>query len=179
MARPQQARGRSPTWASHEDVTSNQLSPTRAAKQSDATGRWHPTSPRWRMWLLPLGIVISLLLLFHPSMKATSTKNFTYTSFVSEVTRNQISTATITSTGAVTGKLHNGSSYTSQVPTALNDDALSPLLLRRRVQVVGTNPSATSAASVLLSLLPLVLIIGVFMIGRPVPASSSVEAWEG
>ena len=119
------------------------------------------------MWLLPFGIVISLLLLLHPSMKATSTRNFTYTSFVSEVTRNQISTATITSTGAVTGKLHNGSSYTSQVPTALNDDALSPLLLRHRVQVIGTNPSATSAASVILSLLPLLLVIGVFIwIGR-------------
>jgi cell division protease FtsH len=100
-------------------------------------------------------------------MKATSTRNFTYTSFVGEVTRNQISTATITSTGAVTGKLHNGSSYTSQVPTALNDDALSPLLLKHKVQVIGTNPSATSVATVILSLLPLLLIVGVFIwIGR-------------
>jgi cell division protease FtsH len=123
--------------------------------------------PRWHMWLLPVGIVISLLLLFHPSMKASSTRNFTYTSFVNEVTRNQISTATISSTGAVSGKLHNGFSYTSQVPTALNDDALSPLLLKHRVQVIGTNPSATSVASVIVSLLPLLLIIGVFIwIGR-------------
>ena len=123
--------------------------------------------PRWRMWLLPVGIAISLLLLFHPAMKATSTRSFTYTSFVNEVARNQISTATISSTGSVSGKLHNGSSYTSQLPTALNDDALSPLLLKHKVQVIGTNPSATSAGTVILSLLPFLLIVGVFIwIGR-------------
>ena len=115
---------------------------TNSARPGPPNGPVPPTvgtrPPRWRMWLLPLGIVISLLLLLHPSMKATTTRNFTYTSFVSGVTRNQISTATISSTGAVSGKLHNGSSYTSQVPTALNDDALSPLLLKRRLQVIGT-----------------------------------------
>jgi len=33
--------------------------------------------------------------------------------------------------GSVSGKLHDGSAYTSQIATALNDNALSALLLDR------------------------------------------------
>ncbi len=52
-------------------IGSDQHGPPRFAKQSDTTGNWHPP-PRWRLWLLPIGIVISLHLLFHSSLKSTS-----------------------------------------------------------------------------------------------------------
>ena len=119
------------------------------------------------MWLLPIGLAISVLLLFNLDHKGTTPRSFTYTSFVKEVTNNKVSTASITSTGAVTGTLHGGGTYASQIPTALDNNALSPLLLSHKVQVTGTNPSSLSLGTVLLDLLPFLGIIAVFIwIGR-------------
>jgi cell division protease FtsH len=119
------------------------------------------------MWLLPIGLAISVLLLFNLDHKGTTPRTFTYTSFVKEVTNNKVSTASITSAGAVTGTLHGGNTYTSQIPTALDNNALSPLLLSHKVQVTGTNPSSISLGRVLLDLLPFLGIIAVFIwIGR-------------
>ena len=119
------------------------------------------------MWILPIGAALALLLLFHSSSKSTPTRALSYTGFVDEVTANKVSTATITSTGSVTGTLRGGTAYTSQIPTALNDTSLSPLLRAHKVQVTGTVPSTSSVLSVLGLLLPLVLIVGVFVwIGR-------------
>jgi cell division protease FtsH len=127
-----------------------------------------PQPPRWRLWLLPAGLAVTaFLFFFHPGGSGSSARNFTYTSFVSEVTTNMVSTATITSTGSVSGKLHSGAAYTSQIPTALNNSSLSALLLGHKVAVTGTSPSTTSLLSLLLPLLWLLLIIGVFVwIGR-------------
>ena len=82
-----------------------------------------------------------------------------YTSFVSDVTANKVSTAAITSAGAVSGKLHDGSSYTSQIPTALNDSTLPTLLLGHKVQVTGTIPSSNSWLGLIIYLVFPVLII--------------------
>ena len=122
-----------------------------------------PATPRWPLWLLLGGAVLGALLLFHPGIKGSTTRDFSYSAFISEVTANKVSTATISSTGLVTGKLDNGVAYTSQIPTALNDNALSPLLLTHSVQVTGTNSSSYSVASLLFSLLPLLLLVGVFV----------------
>ena len=123
-----------------------------------------PPPLRWQGWLFPLGFALTaLVLLLYPAARGKPTRSFSYTDFVNEVTTNQVSTATITSTGAVSGKLSSGAGYTSQIPTALNDAALSPLLVQHKVRVTGTNPSTTSVLSVVLSLLPLVLIIGAFV----------------
>ena len=123
-----------------------------------------PAAPRWPLWLLLGGAVLgALLLLFHPGIKGSTTRDFSYSAFVSEVTANKVSTATISSTGLVTGKLDNGVAYTSQIPTALNDNALSPLLLTHSVQVTGTNSSPYSVASLLFALWPLLLLVGVFV----------------
>jgi cell division protease FtsH len=127
---------------------------------------WHriPSAPpqRWQTWLLPVGAVLLVLLFLHPGGKPTS-RTFSYTTFVTQVTSDQVSTATITSTGAVTGKLHSGAAYSSQIPTALNDTKLSALLLDHKVQVRATAASSSSGLSALLSLLPLLLIVGVFL----------------
>jgi cell division protease FtsH len=119
------------------------------------------------MWLLPICLAISVFLLFNLDHKGTTPRTFTYTRFVKEVTNNKVSTASITSAGAVTGTLHGGNTYTSQIPTALDNNALSPLLLSHKVQVTGTNPSSISLGRVLLDLLPFLGIIAVFIwIGR-------------
>src|SRR6266446_3815075 len=83
-------------------------------------------TPRWPIWVLLGGLVLGTLLLFHPGFKSSTTRDFSYSGFVSQVTANKVSTATISSTGLVTGKLDNGVAYSSQIPTALNNNTLSP-----------------------------------------------------
>jgi cell division protease FtsH len=87
----------------------------------------------------------------------------TYSGFVNEVRANKVSTATITSTGSVTGTFRSGGAYISQIPTALNDTSLPPLLSAHKVQVTGTVPATSSLSSVLAFLLPLALLIGAFV----------------
>jgi cell division protease FtsH len=118
------------------------------------------------MWLLPVGVVITILLLAHAGTASKST-TYTYSGFINQVTANTVSTATIGSTGEVTGKLKNGKSYTSQIPTALNDDALTPLLMNHKVTVTGTKSGGVSLGRLLESLLPLLFFVGIFIwIGR-------------
>jgi cell division protease FtsH len=120
-------------------------------------------TPRWPIWLLLGALVLGTLLLFHPGFKTSPTRDFSYSGFVSEVTANKVSTAAISSTGLVTGKLDNGEAYSSQIPTALTDNTLSPLLLKHKVQVTGTSSSTSSVADLLFSLWPLLLLVGVFI----------------
>jgi cell division protease FtsH len=120
-------------------------------------------TPRWPIWVLLGGLVLGTLLLFHPGFNSSTTRDFNYSGFVSEVTANKVATATISSTGLVTGKLDNGTAYSSQIPTALSNNALSPLLLQHKVQVTGTATSSYSVASLIFSLWPLLLLVGVFI----------------
>ena len=119
--------------------------------------------PRWPLWLALAGAAILALVLFHPGIKGATTREFSYSGFVNEVTTDKVSTATISSTGLVTGKLDNGVAYSSQIPTALNNNTLSPLLLKHRVQVTGVSSGTYSIASLLFSLWPLLLLVGVFV----------------
>ena len=122
-----------------------------------------PATPRWPLWLLLGGAVIGALLLFHPGFQGSTTRDFSYSGFVSEVTANKVSTATINSTGLVTGKLDNGTAYSSQIPTALTDNTLSPLLLKHGVQVTGTTSGSYSVTTLIFSLWPFLLLIGIFI----------------
>ncbi|MGD0702765.1 MAG: ATP-dependent zinc metalloprotease FtsH [Trebonia sp.] len=126
-----------------------------------------PPSPpaRWR-WLLPLAFAIAFaaLLLFHPGSGGTSPQPLSYTNFVGDVTANKVSTASITAAGAVSGKLHDGSSYTSQIPTALDDSTLPTLLLGHKVQVTGTTPGTSSVLGLLIDwLFPVLIIVGLLV----------------
>jgi cell division protease FtsH len=117
--------------------------------------------------MLFIGLAVLTLLVFHADTKRTTTRSFSYTDLVNEVTANQVSTATITSTGAVTGKLHDGAAYTSRIPTALADNGLSPLLLAHKVQVNGTVSSTSPLWGLLSIFLPILLLVGMFVwIGR-------------
>jgi cell division protease FtsH len=122
-----------------------------------------PPRPGWGSWIVPAGIVLVALLLIRPSGSGTGSDTFSYTAFVHEVTANKVATATISDTGAVSGKLVSGVAYTSQIPTALSDNSLSSLLLAHRVTVTGTDPSTTSVFGVILSFLPFLLIIGFYV----------------
>jgi cell division protease FtsH len=118
--------------------------------------------------VLVAGIIVSAVLLFSPSMSSgTSPQNLNFTIFVNDVTANQVKTASINTSGHVGGTLTNGQKYTSQIPTALADQQLAPLLQQHNVQVTGTTSSGTSVLGVILSLLPFLLFLGFFIwIGR-------------
>jgi cell division protease FtsH len=127
-----------------------------------------PRPPRWRTLLVLLGVMATVLLLFRPSMtKSTPNHSYSYTTFVHAVTADQVRSATIDANGKVTGQLKNKDNFTSQIPTALRDDQLAPLLAQHQVLVKGKGPRGTSALGVLVSLLPLVFFLGLFVwLGR-------------
>jgi cell division protease FtsH len=114
---------------------------------------------------LPAGLVIAFtaLLLFRAGAGGTPVQSLSYTSFVSDVTANKVSTAAITSAGSVSGKLHDGSAYASQIPVALNDGALPALLLGHKVQVTGTSTSTSPLLGLLAWIVPLLVIVGLFV----------------
>jgi cell division protease FtsH len=115
--------------------------------------------------MVPAGLAIAFIafLFFHPGAGGTPAQALSYTSFVSEVTANKVSTAVINSAGSVSGKLHDGDAYTSQIPIPLNDGSLSALLLGHKVQVTGTSPSTGSVLGLLYWILLFLLMIGIFV----------------
>ncbi len=121
-----------------------------------------PRPPWWRVWLLPAGFLLTFLLFSIPHMTGTPTKNFDYTTFLSQVSSNKVDTASITPGGAISGKLKNGNQYTSQIPTAITDDQLAPTLKAHHVSVTGVGQGSAVLAD-LLSLLPFLLFVAFFI----------------
>ena len=113
-------------------------------------------------------MVVTALLLLRPAMSTTTPTKLNFSQLLTDVTANQVKTATINTTGAVSGTLTNGASYTSQIPTALQDNSLAATLEQHHVQITGTAPSSgITVGTVILDLLPLVLFIGFFVwLGR-------------
>jgi cell division protease FtsH len=122
-----------------------------------------PPPPRWRIWLLLVGTLATLVLFIRPAPSSSKNHSYTYTDFVAQVTADQVKTATIDQNGKVSGKLANGDSYTSQVPIAIRDDTLAPLLAAHKVQVKATTSSGTTLGVIILNLLPFALFLGFFI----------------
>jgi cell division protease FtsH len=121
-----------------------------------------PRPPGWRLWLLPIGLLITLLLFSIPSMTSTPTKNFSYTKFVSQVDAGNVRTVSVNPSGAITGTLKGGDNYTSQIPTAIPQNQLASTLKAHNVDVTGVG-QGSSLLTDLLSFLPLLLFIGFFI----------------
>jgi cell division protease FtsH len=125
-----------------------------------------PPPPGWRNWLLVLGLVVSMLILFWPQ-SAPSVSELSYSAFLSRVRADGVATAEIDPSGAVHGTLKAGGDYTTQIPTALQDTELAHLLEDHEVQITGEAAPGTTVLSVILSFLPFLLLIGVYLyIGR-------------
>ena len=122
-----------------------------------------PPPPAWRHWLWPLALLIAVALwIFLPAMHGAPQRTLTYSQFLADLGRHQIKTFTLNnSTGAASGALANGNSYTTVVPTQLTGPALMNQLQAAHVQTSATY-SATSTGSTVLSwlilLLPIVLL---------------------
>jgi cell division protease FtsH len=124
-----------------------------------------PPPPAWRNWLIVIGIAATVLLLLLP--RGAKSSELTYTQFVDKVKAGQVKTATIDADGGVSGTLTNGDNYESQIPVALQDNGLSQLLQEHGVEITATGPQTSTLLSIIGSLLPFLLFIGLFWyIGR-------------
>jgi cell division protease FtsH len=118
------------------------------------------------MWLLPAGVLITLILLTIPHMTSTPTKSFSYSKFLSQVESGEVRTASVNPGGGITGTLKGGDNYTSQIPTAINDTQLAPTLKAHNVDVTGVGQGSALLTD-LLSFVPFLLLVAFFIwIGR-------------
>jgi cell division protease FtsH len=110
-----------------------------------------------------IGLVATLLLLFTPSI-SSPTASLSFSDWKTKVDANQVKTATIDTSGKITGRLNDQAQtkYESRIPTALNDNTLSATLEQHNVDVKGTSVG-TSIWSIVLGLLPFVLLIGLYV----------------
>jgi cell division protease FtsH len=136
------------------------------------TARDHPRPaapgppPPWRNWLLVLGLLVSLLILFWPQ-PAQDVSDLTYSAFLSRVKAGEVATASIDASGGVTGTLKNGQAYATQLPTALENPGLAQELENRGVQITAEAEPGTTLLDVVVSFLPFLLLIGIYLyIGR-------------
>jgi cell division protease FtsH len=115
--------------------------------------------------LIFVGVLFTLLLIFEPRVTTTTT-NYDFTQFLSAVQHNDVKTASINTTGGITGTLSDGKSYTSQIPTALSDNSLTSTLVDHHVQITGVS-ATTSGLTWILYFLPTLIFIAIFVwIGR-------------
>ncbi|HEY2562917.1 MAG TPA: ATP-dependent metallopeptidase FtsH/Yme1/Tma family protein, partial [Acidimicrobiales bacterium] len=118
------------------------------------------------MWLLPAGVLLTLILLSLVHTSGTTTKNLTYSKFLSQVEAGDVRTASVNPSGGINGTLKGGDDYTSQIPTAINDTQLAPTLKAHDVDITGVGQGSALLAD-LLSFLPLLLFVAFFIwIGR-------------
>jgi cell division protease FtsH len=143
---------------------------TEHAKSDPSTDRRRPAAPppppAWRNWLLVVGLIVSVLILFWPQ-RQPSVSELSYSEFLSHVNAGEIATAVIDPGGAVSGTFENGGDYATQIPIALQDPDLAKELQANGVEITGKGEPGATLLSVILSFLPFLLLIGVWLyIGR-------------
>ncbi|MCU1617668.1 MAG: Cell division protease ftsH 4 [Frankiales bacterium] len=132
-----------------------------------------PPPPSWRRWLIPVGVLITALLLFLPSFGSTSTA-VGYAQLSQQIAQKQVESLTLTADGAISGTYRstfdNGGSFTSHYPSGVQ--GVDPTFLSQ-VKDTSLVPHFTatgtsgSVLGTLLSFLPILLFVGYFIyIGR-------------
>jgi cell division protease FtsH len=143
--------------------TAHRTAPAKPGPQPNPRPKPQPPQPPWwRPWLLPVGLLITMLLLLSPSVSNQSATSLTYSDFVTKIQSGQVRSVVIDGKGKVTGALTSGKSFTSKIPTALDNGQLERLLEAKKVNVKATQ-TGSSASTVFLSLLPLLLLVGFFL----------------
>src|SRR3954468_16325981 len=120
-----------------------------------------PPPPRWRNWLLVAGLLLTAALFLLPTPTSGNTEQLSYSKLKSDIAAGQVASVALGTDGSISGKLTNGTSFTSSYPVDLQDPQFAQLLDQHNVQVT-TQPTRTSILSVLLNLLPLAVIVGLF-----------------
>jgi cell division protease FtsH len=115
---------------------------------------------------LPLGLALSLLLLFGDSIGRPPVTVLTYSDFLRQVDQGNVQTAAITPQGQVSGMLKGGGRYETAIPVALTDQTLAQRLQDKGVEITAVPPQ-TTLLEVLGSFAPMLLLFGLFVyLGR-------------
>jgi cell division protease FtsH len=121
-----------------------------------------PPPPKWRNWLLVAGLLLTVALFLLPVPTSGKTEQLNYTQLKSDLAAGKVASVALGPDGSVSGKLTNGTSFTSSYPVGLQDPQFTQVLDEHNVQVT-TQSARTSTWSVLLNLLPLVILVGLFV----------------
>ncbi|WP_239373524.1 ATP-dependent zinc metalloprotease FtsH [Frankia sp. Cj5] len=148
---------------SRQNTRSHLSTSARSGPPRDTPPKPAPTPPpTWRRWLLPIGIIITVALLFAPSMFSKQETAYSFTQLTQQVDAGAVQKVTINDKGGVTGTLKDGTAFSSQVPTALDTQGVLAQLEAKKVDVKATH-AGTSFLSILLSFLPLLLLVAFFI----------------
>jgi cell division protease FtsH len=120
-----------------------------------------PPPPRWRSWLLTAGLVVTVALFFLPTSVSGHVEQLGYSQLKTDVAAGKVASVALGPDGSVSGKLTDGTEFTSGFPTALQDPQFAQLLDQHDVTVT-TQAARTSVGSVLLNLLPLAIVLALF-----------------
>ena len=123
-----------------------------------------PPPPKWTSYLIWIGVGLTLLLLLRPLASGQAPTQLSYSTFISDVVKDSVKSVSIDANGGVTGELRDGTQFTSQVPVSIPDNELLPLLREHHVQITAKGPQTSSLLSVILSFLPFILLIGVYLL---------------
>src|SRR6516165_3660831 len=126
-----------------------------------APGNAPPPPPRWRHWLLPIGIIAALFLwVFLPTVHQAPTTSLSYSQFLSDVSAGKVKTVTIAQPGGTSnGTLKDGTDYTVVIPPQAGQTMLNDL------QTAGVEiTSSTSSPGFGTELLNWILILAPFLL---------------
>jgi cell division protease FtsH len=126
-----------------------------------------PPPPRWRTSLIVIGILLTAWLLYNNLAGAPTPVQLNYSEFIQRVEDDQVRSVVIDADGSVTGTLKSGNEFESQLVTAVPDNSVVKLLQAHHVEIGAQPPQETTLLGVILSFLPFILLIGIYLyIGR-------------
>ncbi len=115
-----------------------------------------PPPPAWRhsLWLVAIALFVGLYFIL-PATRSAQPVTLSYSQFVKDVDAHKVKTVTLTTSGAASGTLTDGKSYTTAIPSQAGQDLLNSLQTKG-VEITATT-SSTSFGSEVLSWLILLL----------------------
>ncbi len=126
-----------------------------------------PPPPRWRNALIIVGILLTAWLLYNSLSPTTKPVKLRYDEFITKVEDDQVKSVEIDAQGQVSGTLKDGTEFETQLVTAVPDNGVIQLMQQHNVEIAASPTAATSLVSVVLSFLPFLLLIGIWLwIGR-------------
>ena len=131
----------------------------------ERTGPGGPTGPEqvWRWAIAGIAVVLIVLFIGSGMFNRSGSKAIDFSQFQHDLTTHQLKTANFNnSTGAITGLLNNGTSYTSTGPTQL-PDSFYARLTAANIKYTFSSPSSNVVGELLIYLLPVALIIAFFV----------------
>ncbi|POM23552.1 ATP-dependent zinc metalloprotease FtsH [Actinomadura rubteroloni] len=120
-----------------------------------------PPPTWWQRWGTPVLLAVLLLLMFGPSLAGDRPTSLSYSAFSARLDAGRVKSVTIDEHGGLSGKLTDGKSFTSRVPTAIGAGDLQQRLRAEKVRIDATRSGGFG--SFLLGLLPFALVIGFFL----------------